>query len=98
MMKNTKKISIVTPCYNEEGNIKDCYEKLKQIFKDQLPTYDYEHIFCDNNSTDRTLVILREIAAKDPHAKIIVNSRNFGGPNSMFNGMLAASGDAIIPL
>ena len=98
MPKDKKMISIITPCYNEEDNIRRCYEKLKEIFTNQLPNYDYEHIFCDNCSDDKTLELLREIAKKDVCVKIIANSRNFGAFNSMFNGMLAASGDAVIPL
>lgn len=96
-MPNKKKISVVTPCYNEEGNVLECYEKLKEIFTTQLPDYDYEHIFCDNCSVDGTLNILREIAKDDSNVKIIANARNFGPFNSLFNGMLAASGDAVIP-
>lgn len=98
MLQDKKKISVVTPCYNEEGNVRECYEKVKEVFANRLPNYIYEHIFCDNNSNDETLKILREIASNDVRVKVIVNSRNFGGPNSMFNGMLAASGDAVIPL
>ena len=97
MPQDEKKVSVVTPCYNEEGNVRECYEKLKEIFANQLSNYDYEHIFCDNCSDDETLKILRKIASEDVHVKIIANSRNFGAFNSMFNGMLAASGDAIIP-
>lgn len=97
MTKEKKMISVVTPCFNEEGNVQECYEKLKDIFAKQLPDYDYEHIFCDNSSDDKTVKILREIASEDPRVKLILNSRNFGVFNSMFNGMLAASGDAVIP-
>lgn len=96
-MQRDKKISIITPCYNEEDNILDCYGKLRDIFSCHLPNYQYEHIFCDNNSQDETLKILREIAKADVRVKIISNSRNFGPFNSMFNGVLAASGDAVIP-
>lgn len=97
MTLDKKLISIVTPCYNEEANVLECYEKLKEIFTNQLPDYDYEHIFCDNNSADDTLKILREIAKEDIRVKVISNARNFGAFNSMFNGLLAASGDAVIP-
>lgn len=92
-----KKISVVTPCFNEEGNIKNCYERLKKIFNKQLQNYDYEHIFCDNYSTDKTSEVLRDIASYDNNVKIILNSRNFGAFNSMFNGMVSATGDAVIP-
>ncbi len=93
-----KKISIITPCYNEEDNVIECYKKIKEIFRTNLKDYRYEHIFCDNNSSDKTLLLLRQLAKKDKNVKIIINSRNFGAFNSMFNGMLAASGDAVIPL
>ena len=98
-MKNKKKklISIVTPCFNEDGNIELCYKELKKIFKSNLANYDYEHIFCDNASTDNSINVLRKIAAKDKNIKVIVHSRNFGAFNSFYNGMLAAKGDGIIP-
>ena len=53
-----KKISIVTPCFNEEDNIRECYETVRDIFADQLPDYEREHLFSDNASTDRTVEIL----------------------------------------
>jgi glycosyltransferase involved in cell wall biosynthesis len=89
-----KKISIVTPCYNEEDNVRQCHEAVRELFHDELSGYDYEHIFCDNFSKDRTASILRELAAADPHVKVIFNSRNFGGSRSLFNGILSTSGDA----
>jgi glycosyltransferase involved in cell wall biosynthesis len=92
-----KLISVVTPCYNEEAAVEECYRAVKDIFAKELGRYDYEHIFADNASTDRTLELLKDIAARDPRAKIIVNSRNFGPFRSMFNALLATSGDAAIP-
>ena len=91
-----KTISIVTPCYNEEVNIEQCHAAVKQLFQAELSGYDYEHIFCDNCSRDRTVPMLREIAATDPHVRVIMNARNFGAFRSMFNGMMAASGDSVI--
>ena len=93
-----KTISIVTPCFNEEGNVKNCYKAVKRLFDNELAAYDREHIFCDNASTDKTPEILREIASADPAVKVIINSRNFGVFRSMFNGMLNASGDAVVPM
>jgi len=90
-------ISVVTPAYNEEANIREVYEQTKAIFV-SLPQYRYEHIFIDNASTDRTVPILREIAAADPNVKVIVNMRNFGHIRSPFHGLLQASGDAAILL
>src|SRR3954453_22037187 len=91
-----KTISVVTPCYNEELNVQDCYEAVKSIFADHLPQYRREHIFCDNASTDRTLDILKDIAASDPCTKIIVNARNFGPLRNTYNGVMASSGHAVL--
>ena len=91
-----KTISIITPCYNEEVNVEICASELKKVME-QLPGYDYEHIFADNASTDSTLIKLREMAAKDKHIKVISNSRNVGPFRNMWNGMKSATGDVVIP-
>ena len=96
-MKNDKLISIVTPCFNEEDSIENCVIKVREMFNAELPEYDYEHIFCDNCSTDSTVGILKNLAAEDSRIKVIVNSRNFGPFRSMFNGLKRSSGDAVIP-
>ena len=93
----TKKISIVTPCYNEEFNVEPLYEKVK-IEMAKLTNYTYEHIFIDNYSTDNTLVKLKNIASVDKNVKIIVNARNFGHIKSPYYGMLQADGDVVISL
>ena len=91
-----KLISIITPVFNEEDNIRDCYFTVKKVFETLLKNYDYEHIFADNASTDNGLKILKEIAANDNKVKVIVNSRNFGASKSSFNGLLYSSGDAVV--
>ena len=91
-----KTISIVTPCFNEEEGIRECYQRVKEIFDAELPGYGREHIFCDNCSTDRTLDILKEIAAADHSVKIIINSRNFGILRNTYNGVLSSTGDAVV--
>jgi len=91
-----KTISIITPCFNEEDSIRECYETIKLVMDKFLPGYGREHIFCDNASSDRTVVVLKEIAALDPSVKIIVNSRNFGILRNNYNGVLASSGDAVV--
>jgi len=93
-----KIISIITPVYNEDVNISGCYEEVRRVFQEKLPEYDYEHIFCDNGSTDGTVKSLKDIAQKDRNIKIIVNSRNFGILRSTFNGLMGASGDAVVVL
>ena len=91
-----KTISITTPCFNEEDNVRDCYEAVRALFDGPLTGYEREHIFADNCSTDQTAAILREIAAVDPAVKIILNARNFGPMRSTYNAVLASSGDAIL--
>ena len=54
-----KKISIITPVYNEEDNIIDCANSVKKFFDLYKDDYDYEHIFVDNSSTDSTILILK---------------------------------------
>lgn len=93
-----KRITIMTPCYNEEAGIEECYLAVKTFFNDQLPDYDYEHLFIDNCSQDNTVGILREIAAVDLRVKVIVNSRNFGPNHSPYHAILESSGDAVIPV
>lgn len=95
MISELKLISIVTGCFNEEENVKELYEQVKAVFID-LPQYDYEHIFIDNASKDRTVAILKEIAQKDRRVKIIVNTRNFGHIRSPFYALMQAKGDAVI--
>ena len=96
MSERKKVISIVTPCFNEEGNVTPCYLAIKQLFQGPLAKYDYEHVFCDNASSDNTVLLLKGLAAQDPHVKIIVNARNFGALRSDYNGVLATAGDAVI--
>ncbi len=90
-----KLISIVTPCYNEEGNVEDLHAQIVQIMS-ELPAYEFEHIYIDNASTDGTIPILRRLAATDSRVKVILNARNFGHIRSPFHGILQAHGDAVI--
>ena len=88
------KISIVTPTYNEEGNIEKLCLDIKQEMK--KINLDYEHIVIDNSSTDKTIEILRNICRNDKNVKVIINSRNFGHIRSPYYGLLQSSGDACI--
>jgi polyisoprenyl-phosphate glycosyltransferase len=89
-----KLISIITPCYNEEDNVQELYTRIKQVMQD-LP-YDYEHVFIDNGSTDKTVEILRTLAKDDQGVKVIINTRNFGPIRSPYYGLLQCTGDAVI--
>lgn len=96
MNENKRKISVVTPCYNEESNVDELHERIREVFQTQLPHYDYEHIFIDNASHDRTVEKVKKLAFKDPHVKLIVNARNFGHIRSPYHGLLQGDGNAVM--
>ncbi|MBU6396199.1 MAG: glycosyltransferase family 2 protein [Sphingomonadales bacterium] len=87
-------ISVVIPCYNEEGNA----EAIAAAVCEQLERtgVSFELIFIDNRSTDRTVPIIRELCARDPRIRLIVNTRNFGQMRSPTHGIYAARGRAVI--
>jgi len=89
-------ISVVTPCYNEEENVEELARRIRDIFTPLGDKYSYEHIFIDNASRDKTVPILRGIAARDKNVKVIINARNFGHIRSPYHGFLQAGGDAVI--
>ncbi len=91
-----KKISISIPCYNEEENVVPMSEEITKLFETTLKDYDYELLFIDNDSTDRTRELLRGICEKNKKVKAIFNAKNFGQFNSPFYGMLQTTGDCTI--
>ncbi|HNC07782.1 MAG TPA: glycosyltransferase family 2 protein, partial [Anaerolineales bacterium] len=93
-----KKISIVTGCYNEEENLPELYKQLMDVLDELKDRYTYEIIVADNNSSDRSPQILRELAARDKNVKVILNSRNFGPDRSGYNATLQATGDAVVTM
>ena len=92
-----KTISVVTPCFNEEGNVREVYERVRNLML-SLGKYRYEHIFIDNASRDNTFAILSAIASTDRNVKVIRNARNFGHVRSPMHALLQATGDAVIVL
>ncbi|WP_027527130.1 glycosyltransferase family 2 protein [Bradyrhizobium sp. Ec3.3] len=90
----TKTISIVTPVFNEQDNVVELCSRIATVMAGTA--YDYEHILVDNASVDRTLEILRGIAANDVRVRVIVNTRNFGYIRSSFHAVLQARGDAVV--
>lgn len=87
-------ISIVIPCYNEEGNIKVLYEKTKSCLHNKT----VEFIFVDDNSSDSTLSILENLSKTDTSVKFISFSRNFGHQNALKAGLDNATGDCVISM
>lgn len=93
-----KKISIMIPCYNEEENIIPISESVIDMFSRDLPQYDYEILFIDNDSTDTTRLKIRSLCENNHKIKAIFNAKNFGQFNSPYYGILQTSGDCTIPL
>jgi glycosyltransferase involved in cell wall biosynthesis len=94
-MDDKKKISFISPCFNEQDNVNDLYDRVSAVWN-QNPQFDYEFVIIDNASTDDTVKKLKEIALKDTRVKIIVNTRNFGHIRSPYWGILQTTGDATI--
>lgn len=91
-----KKISVVVPCYNEEDNVAPISEAIIHILKTELSGYDYELLFIDNDSRDRTRELLRELCRQNPKIKAIFNAKNFGQFKSPYYGLLQATGDCAV--
>jgi glycosyltransferase involved in cell wall biosynthesis len=90
-------VGIVLPCYNEEGNVDELYERLTKVFEG-LPQYTYELLFIDNASTDGTVAKVKALIERDPRVKLIVNARNFGHIRSPFHGMMESGGNCVIAM
>lgn len=89
------KISIIIPCYNEEEVILVCYQRIKNIVE-QIPQIDYEIIFGDDGSTDKTLEIVKGLAINNENVKYISLSRNFGKESIMYALLKKATGDYVV--
>jgi glycosyltransferase involved in cell wall biosynthesis len=90
-----KTLTILTPCYNEEANVREVYLRVRAAVA-AAGNYRYEHIFIDNASSDNTLNELKALAAEDRNVKVIRNTRNFGPVRSPMHALYQASGDAVI--
>ena len=93
-----KLVSIVVPVLNEEHNIPRLYQAVQAIIAEAAGRYDWELIFTDNHSTDRSFDVLRELASRDKRVRVIRFSRNFGYQRSILTGYLASRGDAVVQL
>lgn len=90
-----KKISIVVPMYYEEAVAEECYKRLKKVLEN-IKNYEYEIIFINDGSKDKTLPILIKIAEEDKNVKIISFARNFGHQCAVTAGLQYVTGDAIV--
>lgn len=86
------KISLIIPCYNEELSLNPLYDELKKVSA-QLSDYEFEYIFVDDGSKDKTLDIVKNFASTDERVKYISFSKNFGKEAAMFAGFCNSTGD-----
>lgn len=93
-----KTVSILIPCYNEEENVGPMSEAIVNLFENELTQYNYELVFIDNDSHDKTRDLLREICSKNSNIKAIFNAKNFGQFNSPYYGILQTTGDCTISM
>lgn len=91
-----KKISIVVPMYFEEEVAQECYNRIKKVTDEISEKYEYEIVFINDGSKDKTLEILEEIASKDKNVKVISFSRNFGHQCAVTAGLKETTGDAVL--
>lgn len=93
-----KTVSIVVPTYNEEENVYPLVCEIIKEFNENIPDYEYELLFIDNNSADNTRNIIRELCKENPRIKAIFNLKNFGPDNSPYYGLLESTGDCAVLL
>ena len=91
-----KKISVLIPTFNEQDNVGPLSEAIINQFETNLTKYDYEILFIDNHSSDKTQSKLLELCERNKKIKAIFNSKNFGQHNSPYHGLLQTSGDCVI--
>ncbi len=89
-------ISIVTPVYNEEGNVVYFHDEVTKVMKD-VPM-EYEIIYVNDGSKDRTDELIHQLAESDPHVRALTFARNFGHQIAITCGMDFAVGDAVITM
>lgn len=90
-------VSVLIPAFNEQETVERCYQAIVEVFG-RLTGYDYEIIFTDNHSTDRTFPLLAGIAARDPKVRVIRFARNYGYQRSLLVAYKNASGECAVQL
>lgn len=90
-----KKISVVIPMYYEEEVAEECYKRMTKVLK-EIENYEYEIIFVNDGSKDKTLSILEDIASKDQKIKVLSFARNFGHQCAVTAGLQYVTGDAVV--
>jgi glycosyltransferase involved in cell wall biosynthesis len=90
------KISVVIPCYNEQDSLPELFERLEAVMAEAK--VDYEYIFVDDGSTDRTIAVLRDLRQRSPRVGVISFRRNYGKSAALNEGFRAATGDLIVTI
>ena len=91
-----EKLSIIVPCYNEEKVINLFYEETKKVLDKIKEKYEYEIIFIDDGSKDKTLDKMKMLRNNDKNVKIISFSRNFGKEAGIYAGLSNSIGDLVV--
>lgn len=91
-----KSLTIVIPTFNEEENVNEVYAQVKEVLKPYQERYDLSILFIDNDSTDKTRILIAKLCRDDKQVKAIFNAMNFGFVKSQFYGLISAPGDAVI--
>lgn len=89
------KVTIVVPCYNEEETLQPFFDAIIEV-SNQMPAVQFEFLFIDDGSRDRTLAKLQELAKRDVRVKYLSFSRNFGKEAGIYAGLRNASGDYVV--
>jgi len=89
-----ERLTVVVPCYNEEEALPIFYNTIVEVAK-QLPDLDFEFLFVNDGSKDKTLEIMRELHKKDQRVRYVSFSRNFGKEAGILAGLKSASGDMV---
>lgn len=90
------KISVVIPCYNEQEALPELFDRLEEVLSGMK--CDYEYVFVDDGSTDRTIAVLRTLRERSPRVGVISFRRNYGKSAALNEGFRAASGDLIVTI
>ena len=94
-MSGKKLLSVVVPCYNEEAVIEETHQRLTEVLR-RLDDLEYELIYVDDGSRDRTAAVLEHLHASDESVRVLRFSRNFGHQMAVTAGVEHAMGDAVV--
>ena len=89
-------LTVLIPTFNEERNVISIYGRVKKVLSEELPSYESKILFVDNNSSDATQSLIRDLCGRDPSVRAIFNIKNFGFARSQFHGLCEADGDAVV--